>query len=131
MDLSLKGKTALIPGASAGIGREIAKPLAHEEDQVIVGARRAPELEMLADEIRAAGDPEPVLIVDDLLDDGAFDRVTTRAMDEFGGVDIVVNNLGQARPFDLETTQEEWSDEGTRVRPDSQSHCNVGAAACE
>ncbi|QYX76579.1 SDR family NAD(P)-dependent oxidoreductase [Streptomyces akebiae] len=110
MDLSLKGKTALISGASAGIGRETAKTLAREGVQTIVVARRAPELEALADEIRAAGDPEPVLIIDDLLDDGAFERVTATLMDEFGGVDIVVNNLGQARPFDLETTEEEWSE---------------------
>ncbi len=110
MDLNLKGRTALISGASAGIGRVTAKTLAREGVQTVVIARRAPELEALADEIRGEGDPAPTLIVDDLLDDEAYGRVVPRVMEEFGGVDIVVNNLGQARPFDLDTTEEEWNE---------------------
>ena len=51
-----------------------------------------------------------MVIVDDLLDDGAFERVASRVLGELGGVDIIVNNLGQARPFDLDTTEEEWSE---------------------
>jgi 3-oxoacyl-[acyl-carrier protein] reductase len=110
VDLNLKGKTALISGASAGIGRVTAKTLAREGVQTILVARRAAELEALADEIRGEGDPVPALIVDNLLEDEAYARVTARVMGDFGGVDIVVNNLGQARPFDLETTEEEWNE---------------------
>ncbi|TDO51677.1 3-oxoacyl-[acyl-carrier protein] reductase [Kribbella sp. VKM Ac-2527] len=110
MDLNLGGKTALISGASAGIGRVTAKTLAREGVQTIVVARRAQALEELADEIRAEGNKAPVLIVDDLLDDGSFDRIVAHVMGQFGGVDIVVNNLGQARPFDLDTTEEEWAE---------------------
>ena len=51
------------------------------------------------------------------MDGDAFDRVVARVMAEFGGVDIVVNNLGQARPFDLDTTEEEW-DEAFRLNFD-------------
>ena len=50
----------------------------------------------------------PIPIVDNLMDDGSFDRVVAQVMEAYGGVDIVVNNLGQARPFDLDTTEEEW-----------------------
>lgn len=110
MDLNLSGRTALISGASAGIGRVTAKTLAREGVQTIVVARKASALEELAEEIGSDGHRPPLVIVDDLLDGDAFDRVTEKVMGEFGGVDIVVNNLGQARPFDLDTTEEEWSE---------------------
>ncbi len=114
MDLKLGGKTALISGASAGIGRVTTKTLAREGVQTIVVARRESALEELAQEIRDEELLAPFIIVDDLMDGDAFDRVVARVMAEFGGVDIVVNNLGQARPFDLDTTEEEW-DEAFRL----------------
>ncbi len=110
MDLKLTGKTALISGASAGIGRVTAKTLAREGVQTIVVARRAAQLKELAEEIVDEGGPMPLVVVDDLLDDTAFDRVSAAVFAAFGGVDIVVNNLGQARPFDLDTTEAEWSE---------------------
>ena len=110
MDLQLGGKVAVISGASAGIGRATAKTLAREGVQTIVVARRDAQLQSLADEIRADGAPAPMVIVDNLLDDDSFARVTAKALGEFGGVDIVINNLGQARPFDLDTSEEEWEE---------------------
>jgi 3-oxoacyl-[acyl-carrier protein] reductase len=108
MDLDLAGKTAIISGASAGIGRVTAKILAREGVQTIVVARRAEQLQTLADEIHEEGHARPFIIVDDLLDGASFDRIVAKVMGEFRGVDIVVNNLGQARPFDLDTGEEEW-----------------------
>ena len=110
MDLKLEGKTALISGASGGIGRVTAKTMAAEGVTTIVVARSAAELEALAEEIETEGHPRPMLIVDDLLDEGSFARVTDQVMARFGGVDIVVNNLGQARPFDLDTSEDEWDE---------------------
>ena len=110
MDLKLGGKTALISGASAGIGRVTAKTLAGEGVQTIVVARNAKALEELAGEIGQEGNIAPYVIVDDLTDGSSFERVTAKVMAEFGGVDIVINNLGQARPFDLDTTEDEWSE---------------------
>ena len=108
MDLNLVGKTAIISGASAGIGRVTSQTLAREGVQTIVVARRAAQLETLADEIHEEGHRRPFIIVDDLLDDRSFERIVAKVMGEFGGVDIVVNNLGQARPFDLDTGEDEW-----------------------
>ena len=59
MDLKLGGKTALISGASAGIGRVTTKTLAREGVQTIVVARRESALEELAEEIRDEGAPAP------------------------------------------------------------------------
>ena len=66
MDLGLKGKTALVTGASIGIGRGIALALAREGVRLAVVARRGNLLEELAGEIVAAGGTKPVLIVEDL-----------------------------------------------------------------
>ena len=110
MDLQLTGKIALISGASAGIGRATAKALGREGARVIVVARREPELRALADEMVAEGSAEPLVVVDDLGDDGSFDRIATTVLGELGRVDMVINNLGQARPFDVDTSEEEWNE---------------------
>ena len=70
MDLNLKGKTALVTGASIGIGRGIALALAREGVRLAIVARRAKLLEELAGEIVAAGGAKPVLIVEDLVAGG-------------------------------------------------------------
>jgi 3-oxoacyl-[acyl-carrier protein] reductase len=114
MDLQLAGKIALVSGASAGIGRVTATTLGREGARVVVVARREAELRALAKDMVDEGSPEPLVVVDDLGDDGAFDRVASRVLGELGHVDIVVNNLGQARPFDLDTSEEEW-DEAFRL----------------
>ena len=57
MDLLLRGKTALVTGASMGIGRAIAKALAAEGVRVVAAARRLEELERMADEVEAAQHP--------------------------------------------------------------------------
>ena len=67
MDLGLKGKTALVTGASMGIGRGIALALGREGVRLALVARRGNLLEELAGEIVAAGGIKPVLIVEDLL----------------------------------------------------------------
>lgn len=114
MDLQLDGKIALVSGASAGIGRVTAQTLGREGVRVVVVARREAELRALAKEMVSDGSPEPLVVVDDLGDDGSYDRIAARVLDELGRLDILVNNLGQARPFDLDTTEDEW-DEAFRL----------------
>ena len=63
---SLKGKTALVTGASMGIGRAIAKGLADEGCKLFITARRGELLEDLSKEIVAAGGAKPTLLVLDI-----------------------------------------------------------------
>jgi 3-oxoacyl-[acyl-carrier protein] reductase len=108
MDLGLKGKTALVTGASIGIGRGIALALAREGARLAVVARRAKLLEEVAGEIVAAGGAKPVLVVQDLVADGAPARIAKAALDGLGSVDILINNAGGSRPFKIDATEEQW-----------------------
>ena len=108
MDLGLKGKTSLISGASGGIGRATAKALAQEGVQTVVVARNEKKLRELADEIAASGGAVPMVIVDDLTERETPLRVAEAALAKFGHVDILINNLGQARPFALEASDSDW-----------------------
>src|SRR3954452_24635666 len=84
VDLQLAGKIALISAASAGIGRATALALGREGAQTIILARRENELRALPDEIAVLGQPKPLVLVEDLLDAGSYDRVSSRVDEEFG-----------------------------------------------
>jgi 3-oxoacyl-[acyl-carrier protein] reductase len=111
MDLQLEGKTALVTGASVGIGRAIAKALAAEGVRVAVSARRVDKLEELAQEIVAAGGARPVTIRSDLYEDDAAATLAAAATAGLGRVDILVNNAGGSRSFkELHVAEEAWQE---------------------
>ena len=96
MDLQLTGKVALVTGASAGLGRAIARLLAAEGCRMALLARRRPLLESLAAELPAG--TEPLLVVEDFLSPGAAERTRDAVLGRFGRCDILVNNAGGSRP---------------------------------
>ena len=80
MDLQLKGKTALVTGASMGIGRAIAKMLAQEGVQVVAAARRIELMEVMADEVAAGQHPRPILVKQDVMEEGAAQTLANAAL---------------------------------------------------
>ena len=106
MELGIKGKTALVTGASAGIGRAIALALAREGVRVAVVARRRKLLEELAKETGAG----LVIIEQDFLKEDAAERIARAALDGLGSVEILVNNAGGSRRFTLEASEEQWQE---------------------
>ena len=110
MDLQLRGKTALVTGASMGIGRAIARGLAAEGVRLAVLARRTELLETLADEIVAAGGTRPALIAQDILAEDAPARIRDAAVAALGQVDILVNNAGGSRPLPIDAPEERWTE---------------------
>ena len=110
MELGLKGKTALVTGASIGIGRGIALGLAREGVRLALVARRGNLLEELAGEIVAAGGTKPMLIVENLLAEGASARIAKAALEGLGSVDILINNAGGSRAFKLDATEAQWEE---------------------
>jgi 3-oxoacyl-[acyl-carrier protein] reductase len=114
MDLLLGGKTALITGASAGIGRSVARALAAEGCRVAILARRGGLLATLSAEIVAAGGLTPLAIVQDLLAAAAVEAIARTVLDAFGALDILVNNAGGSRPLEGMGSEAEW-DHGMRL----------------
>jgi 3-oxoacyl-[acyl-carrier protein] reductase len=111
MDMQLKGRTALVTGASAGIGRGIALALAAEGVKLALTARRVDRLREVAAEITAAGGPEPLLIEQDMYAEDAAQRLASEAVEGLGRVDILVNNAGGSRSFkDLHVSEAQWQE---------------------
>jgi 3-oxoacyl-[acyl-carrier protein] reductase len=111
MDLGLADKTALVTGASTGIGRGIALALAAEGVQLAIAARRVNLLEELAAEIVAQGGQRPAVIGCDLYADDAAATLAGAALQGLGRVDILVNNAGGSRSFtDLHVSEERWQE---------------------
>lgn len=98
MDLQLTDKTALVTGASQGIGRAIAKGLAAEGVQTCIVARRNNLLEELAAEIVAAGGKQPSIVVTDVMEADAPVRLAQAAERALGRIDILINSAGGSKP---------------------------------
>jgi 3-oxoacyl-[acyl-carrier protein] reductase len=88
MDLGLNGRTAIVCGASAGMGLAIARALAAEGVNVAMFARRREVLEREADRLGA------LAVRGDVRDPADLERLVERTVQAFGGVDILVNNSG-------------------------------------
>src|SRR5262249_17467040 len=97
-------------GASVGIGRGIALALAREGVRLAVVARRGDLLEALAGDIAAAGGARPVLIVGDLMAEGAPERIAPAALARLGPGGILINNAGGSRPFKMDASETQWEE---------------------
>jgi len=111
MDLELNDKVAVVTGSSRGLGHASARALAREGCRVCLCARGADRLEQAARELeREIGAPDRVVAVAaDLATEAGVATVIARAVETFGGLDILVNNVGLARGGGLlETPDAEW-----------------------
>jgi 3-oxoacyl-[acyl-carrier protein] reductase len=98
MELGLRGRTAIVCGASAGMGLASAEALATEGANVVMFARRRDPLEREADRLGA------LAVRGDVTNPRDLQRLVERTIDAFGGVDVLVNNSGgppRARAVDL------------------------------
>ena len=109
LTFDLNGRTALVTGASSGLGRHFARTLAVHGAAVVLAARRTERLEALAGEIRDAGGVAYPIRMD--VTDAHSVAVGLDAAEEALGVpDILVNNSGIARPATtLEVTEADWA----------------------
>jgi 3-oxoacyl-[acyl-carrier protein] reductase len=114
VDLDLTGKTALVTGASQGIGRAIAKGLAAEGVRVAIAARRVSLLKELAKDIECNGGHPPLIIEADLYKPESPERLAAAATQNLGRVDILINAAGGSRAIPIDASLETW-DEGMKV----------------
>jgi 3-oxoacyl-[acyl-carrier protein] reductase len=111
MDLGLTGKVAVITGSSRGLGLASARALVAEGCRVCLCARGAEQLAEAALEVEAAAKrPNLIMTVQaDVSTTPGIELVITRAVEAFGGLDILVNNVGRAAGSDLlGTSDAEW-----------------------
>ncbi|MGY4539522.1 3-oxoacyl-[acyl-carrier protein] reductase [Mucilaginibacter sp. UYNi724] len=108
MDLYLKGKTAVITGASQGIGRAITKELAMEGVKVFAVARNESLLETLKEEIANAGGIIPVTFSQDLIAKDSPQKIAAAAFTALGQIDILINNAGRSQAVDVTGPEEPW-----------------------
>jgi NAD(P)-dependent dehydrogenase (short-subunit alcohol dehydrogenase family) len=106
---ALRGKVAIVTGASSGIGAAIARLFAAKGAKVVVGARRRDRLEALAGEIAAKGGVAQPL-AGDIADESYAQALVDTARAAFGGLDIAVNNAGTLGPMSAteEITRAQW-----------------------
>ena len=104
----LDNKVALVTGAARGIGREISLTLAREGADIVANALHAPNLEILAAEIKKLG-RRAQTVTADISKKADVDRMVEAAIAAFGRIDVLVCNAGITRfaPF-LEMTEEDW-----------------------
>jgi 3-oxoacyl-[acyl-carrier protein] reductase len=106
MDLGIRGKTALVTGASMGIGRGIASALAREGVRLAVVARRRNLLEELEKELGQ----QLVIIEQDFMEPGAPESIAEKALAGLGSVEILINNAGGSRKFTLDSSEAQWEE---------------------
>jgi NAD(P)-dependent dehydrogenase (short-subunit alcohol dehydrogenase family) len=108
--MRLQGKTAIITGASQGIGRAIAQRLAHEGANAVLCARSGETLAQVVAEIEAGGGTAAAIPLD-LRNPENPATLAKFALDRFGAIDIVVNNAGATKRGEFEAlTDEDWAD---------------------
>jgi 3-oxoacyl-[acyl-carrier protein] reductase len=129
MDLGLGGRRAVVTGGSKGLGRAIAAELLAEGAQVVICSRHEAELEATAAELRKDGGTVTALRCDvtDADQVTEFMAAAASALGGGGGIDVLVNNAGGARPGRFESlTDTDWQ-EDFEVKALSQIRCTRAA----
>jgi 3-oxoacyl-[acyl-carrier protein] reductase len=121
----LSGMTALVTGASGGIGSAIARRLAGQGARVAVSGSNGDKLEAFRDELGG----EHVALVANLSDATAIDALVPQAVERLGKLDILVNNAGVTRDnLAMRMKDEEWSDV---IRINLEAAFRLCRAACK
>lgn len=106
----MSGDTAIVTGSSTGIGRAIAERFAADGVDVVICSRDQDRVDSVAEEINASDRPGRVLPVEcDVRDWDAIESLVEVSRDEFGSIDVLVNNAGASfeAPFE-ELSQNAW-----------------------
>ena len=110
MQLDFSGRTALVTGASQGIGRTTARMLALAGVNVFAVARRVALVEDVAREVATQGRGTIIPFAADFYDEGTPERVAAEAQRQLGHVDILMNAAGQSRPVSFDAGKDQWEE---------------------
>ena len=105
----LNGKVALVTGAGRGIGRALAEGLANAGADVVLAARTEAEVKAAAEEIKAATGRKALGVVCDVTSSSSVQQCVDQALEQFGHLDILINNAGSSvRETALNLSEEDW-----------------------
>lgn len=108
MKKRLKGKVAIVTGASRGIGKAISLELAKEAATLVLAARAIDKLKEAAEQVTAAGGKAQI-VPTELTDEQSIKNLVRATGEKFGRLDILVNNAGITHSAELEeTSTEDW-----------------------
>ncbi|SEW16857.1 SDR family oxidoreductase [Natrinema salifodinae] len=107
MSDALDQQTAIVTGASSGIGAATCRELAAAGANVVLAARSEDRLTELADEIETTHEVETLVVPTNVREEDDVDALIEAAVDEFGGIDVLVNNAGLARGGEVESLSTE------------------------
>ena len=111
MDFQLAGKAAIVTGSSRGLGLASAKALAAEGCRVCLCARGADALERAAADVGTISSDSVIAVAADLSSPDGAEKVVNTALQAFGGIDILVNNVATAKGSDIvQTSDAEWQE---------------------
>lgn len=122
----LDDKVAIVTGAGRGIGAASALALAESGADVVIVSRTARDLEEVSARVVAAG-RRAVSVVGDLADLDVARSLVTKARDEFGRLDVVVNNVGGAIPLPFFDTTPEYLEEAFHFNVTTAHALNLAA----
>lgn len=106
---NIEGKTVVITGASSGLGEETARHLSAQGANVILAARRTERIESLAEEINSNNKGKAIAVTTDVTQRDQVKQLVDAAVDEFGRVDVMLNNAGLMPLSPVEDLKiEEW-----------------------
>ena len=94
----LSGKVCIVSGVGPGLGRQAARALAEHGATLVLAARRQSSLDEVAHEVEGMG-AHTITVSTDITDAGQCERLITRATEEFGGVDVLINNAFRFAAF--------------------------------
>jgi NADP-dependent 3-hydroxy acid dehydrogenase YdfG len=97
----LVGRSAIVTGASSGIGSETVHALAREGANVVLAARREDRLDDIAEEVESDHAVETLVVPTDITEERAVEDLVDETVEEFGGLDVLVNNAGLSRGGDV------------------------------
>ncbi|QOR68334.1 SDR family oxidoreductase [Cytobacillus suaedae] len=109
MDFQLQGKTALVIASSQGLGKAIAKQLVEEGANVMITSRNVEKLQLVRDELQKLGKGKVSYLQADITKIEEIKNVVEKTIDDFGSIDLLVNNAGGPPAGSIDTlTDEQW-----------------------
>lgn len=109
MSNNIEGKVVVITGASSGLGEATARHLSAQGATVVLGARRTERIQSLADELTANGG-KALAVATDVADREQVQKLVDAAVEEYGRIDVMINNAGLMPHSPLERLKiDDWN----------------------